>query len=102
VSIGNFASRAMELGGFPRRGVECDTVEHSKVECDTKPPVFGAGSINAEAIIGEGENSEGRFEPGPAPALSEIRLIQAMRKIDPDLAHMIESLAPVYLVSQGK
>jgi len=24
-----------------------------------------------------------------------------MRKIDPDLAHMIESLAPVYLVKGG-
>ena len=34
----------------------------------------------------------------PPPRLSETRLVQAMRKIDPDLAHMIESLAPVYLV----
>jgi hypothetical protein len=39
-------------------------------------------------------------ESRPSPALSKIRLIEAMRKIDPDLAHMIESLAPVYLVKQ--
>ena len=32
-----------------------------------------------------------------APA---TRLVQAMRKIDPDLAYMIESLAPVYLVKK--
>ena len=36
----------------------------------------------------------------PKATISEIRLIAAMRKIDPDLAHMIESLAPVYLVKQ--
>ena len=28
------------------------------------------------------------------------RLVQVMRKIDPDLAHMIESLAPAYLVKK--
>jgi hypothetical protein len=41
--------------------------------------------------------------PNPAPPalwLSKTRLIQAMRKIDPDLAHMIEALAPVYLVKK--
>jgi hypothetical protein len=63
----------MELGGFPAAYRWCEPGVHSKVE--------GGSSIL----------------PKP-PALSKIRLIEAMRKIDPDLAHMIESLAPVYLV----
>ena len=67
----------MELGGFPvRSGVEhgtlpCHTVERDVTERDISPP-----------------------------RLSKTRLVQAMRKIDPDLAHMIESLAPVYLVKK--
>jgi hypothetical protein len=34
----------------------------------------------------------------PAPTISEAGLIETIREIDPDLAHMIESLSPVYLV----
>lgn len=49
---------------------ECDTVEHSA--------------------------------PAPSPGLwlPKHRLIQAMRKIDLEMVHMIESLAPGYLVKR--
>jgi hypothetical protein len=74
----------MELGGFP--------IRH-----------YGEGSIGDEAIKRVGAPApiavdQSRGRSGPSPALSKIRLIEAMRKIDPDLAHMVESLAPVYLV----
>jgi hypothetical protein len=36
--------------------------------------------------------------PDPPKNLSRMRLMRTISKIDPDLAHMIESLAPVYLV----
>jgi|WetSurMetagenome_2_1015567.scaffolds.fasta_scaffold324806_2 hypothetical protein len=81
MSIGNFARRAMELGGFPTADRWYGPGVHSKVE--------GGGSIPPE-----------RPENRTSVGLSQIRLIEAMRKIDPDLAHMIESLAPVYLVKQ--
>ncbi len=74
---GQFARRAMELGGFPVRisdDVPRDCVIMVAPERDIPAP--------------------------PALWLSKTRLIQAMRKIDPDLAHMIESLAPVYLVKR--
>ena len=77
MTIGKFARRAMELGNSPKSGCS------SEVERRPWEPEAG-GSIP------------------PAPTrISELRLIQAMRKIDPDLAHMIESLAPVYLVKGG-
>jgi hypothetical protein len=56
------------------------------------------GAIKCERERASAAIDESRGRSGPSPALSEIRLIEAMRKIDPDLAHMIESLAPVYLV----
>ena len=69
---GTFARRAMEMGGYPARS------------CPEIPT---------------GDRVHPCREGGEKPRrLSEIRLIQAMRKIDPDLAHMIESLSPVYLV----
>ena len=68
---GQFARRAMELGGFPVR--------------------LSAGAPSDHY-------GEERGFDSPKATISEIRLIAAMRKIDPDLAHMIESLAPVYLV----
>ena len=73
---GQIARRSMELGGFPMR--------------DPDGPWFS-----------EGERVHPCREGGEKPRrLSEIRLIQAMRKIDPDLAHMIESLSPVWLVKK--
>ena len=62
----------------------CHTVERDVTECDTpplRPPLKS-------------------FPAPPGLWLSKTRLITAMRKIDPDLAHMIESLAPVYLVKK--
>ena len=87
---GQFARRAMELGGFPvRSGVEhgtlpCHTVERDVTECDAPPLRPHLKS----------------FPASPALWLSKTRLVQVMRKIDPDLAHMIESLAPAYLVKR--
>ena len=58
-----------------------------------------------EGRWGPGESDPGprilkSFPAPPALWLSKTRLIQAMRKIDPDLAHMIESLSPVWLVKK--
>jgi hypothetical protein len=56
------------------------------------------GAIKCERERASAAIDESRGGSGPSPALSKIRLIEAMRRIDPDLVHMIESLAPVYLV----
>ena len=75
---GLIARRAMELGGWPMRTITvyctspCHTLECGEEECDTPPPVN----------------------------LSRARLMKTISRIDPDLAHMIESLAPVYLVKK--
>lgn len=84
---GNFARRAMELGGFPMRSCSSVRLEQAPY----KGQVVGSSPTRTTN------------ESAPAPPglwLSKTRLIQAMRKIDPDLAHMIESLAPVYLVKK--
>ena len=76
---GQFARRAMELGGWPitnpERGQTCLPGIHRN------PDVAPSRRISSGHI-------------------SEVRLIQAMRKIDPDLADMIEALAPIYLVKK--
>ena len=70
---GQIARRAQELGGFPPR------------PSDPRFP--------------KGERVHSCRENGEKPRhISETHLIAALRKIDLDLAHMIESLAPVYLV----
>jgi|WetSurMetagenome_2_1015567.scaffolds.fasta_scaffold47201_2 hypothetical protein len=102
---GNLSRRAMELGGsWPIAGRARGLEVEGGGSIPPKRPNFGEGSITAEAIKAKSPGAcaidESRGRSGPSPALSEIRLIQAMRKIDPDLAHMIKSLAPVYLVKQ--
>ena len=76
---GQFARRAMELGGWPitnpERGQTC------------LPGIHRNPDVAPSRIISSGQ-------------LSKTRLVQAMRKIDPDLAHMIESLPPAYLVKR--
>lgn len=72
---GTFARRAMEMGGYPARS--CPEIPTG----DRVHPCREGGEK-------------------PRHCLSEIRLITTMRKIDPDLAHMIKSLAPVYLVKR--
>lgn len=81
---GNFARRAMEMGGYPARSC----------------PEIPTGDRVHPCREG-GEKPRQLSSPAP-PALwlSKTRLMAAMRKIDPDLAHMIESLAPVYLVKR--
>ena len=76
---GQIERRAMELGGWPvRTDIEHNTSPCHTVECD----VTGCDT--------------------PPSSLSKIRLIATMRKIDPDLADMIESMAPVYLVKKER
>lgn len=72
---GRIARRAMELGGFPMRS--CSAV------------VVAQATYNRQ-VVGS--------MPTRTTKVSEARLVQAMRRIDPDLADMIESLAPVCLV----
>ena len=76
---GQIERRAMELGGFPMRVLE-QVQEEIRDTC----------ALPLELLQ----------IPGLPKTISETRLVQAMRKIDPDLAHMIESLAPVYLVKK--
>ena len=71
---GQFARRAMELGGWPMRSCSAAVV----AQAPYKGQVVGSRPTRT--------------------TISKTRLVQAMRKIDPDLAHMIESLAPAYLV----
>lgn len=106
MSIGNFARRALELGGsWPIAGRARGLEVEGGGSIPPKPPIYGGGSI-FDGVIKRGgapapiaiDQSRGRS--GPPPALSDLRLMQAIRKIDPDLAHMVESLAPVYLVKQ--
>ena len=74
---GQIARRAMELGGFPVRTRIAGGYEI--VWFEEPLPV----------------------EPEPPPVnLSRIRLMKTIRRIDPLVAHMIESLAPVYLVKR--
>jgi hypothetical protein len=76
---GRIERRAMELGVMPRQmGKTIEMARQIKDFMDKNPGARVAG----------------------ATPLSQLRLVQAMRKIDPDLAHMIESLAPVYLVKK--
>ena len=69
----------MELGGWPVRALE-QVQEEIREACALPPELLRTTE--------------------PPVTISEFRLIAAMRKIDPDLAHMIESLAPVYLVKR--
>ena len=85
---GQFARRAMELGGFPMHTREDYPIEES-------------APVTQEAWDALAKHETPPFVSVVAPPalwLSKTRLVQAMRKIDPDLAHMIESLSPVYLV----
>ena len=73
---GQFLRREMELGGWPMRNP-------------------------ADPEIPPGNEVHPCREGGEKPRhISKARLIQAMRKIDPDLADLIESLGPVYLVKK--
>jgi hypothetical protein len=82
--------RAMELGGWP-------------ISPRKDYPIEEAAPVTQEAWDALAEY---KIPPlvhvtaTPGLWLSKTRLIQAMRKIDPDLAHMIESLATVYLVKR--
>ena len=87
---GQFARRAMELGGWPVRSCSAVVVAHTPYKRE---------------VVGSRPTRTTISESAPAPPglwLSKTRLIHAMRKIDPDLAHMIESLAPVYLVKKER
>ena len=87
---GQFARRAMELGGFP----VCTREDY---------PIEESAPVTQEAWDALAEYKTPplvSMAATPGLWLSKTRLIQAMRKIDPDLAHMIESLAPVYLVKR--
>jgi hypothetical protein len=80
----------MELGGFP-------------ISPREDYPIKEAAPVTQEAwgALTEYETPPlARVVATPGLWLSKTRLIQAMRKIDPDLAHMIESLMPVYLVKE--
>ena len=87
---GQFARRAMELGGFPMHTREDYPIE------EAAPVAQGAWDALTEY------KTPPRVHVAATPALwlSKTRLVQVMRKIDPDLAHMIESLAPAYLVTK--
>lgn len=62
--------------------------------------LLGTGPLfSRRSIDGSVDQSVDEPKPKPPP-IAHIRLISAMRKIDPDLARMIESLAPVYLVKK--
>ena len=87
---GQIARRAMELGGFPINPREDFPIEEAA-------PVTQEAW---DALTEYKTPATARVTATPALWLSKTRLIAAMRKIDPDLAHMIESLAPVYLVKR--
>ena len=85
---GNFARRAMELGGFP---------VHPRADY----PIEESAPVTQEAWDAQAKHETPPFVSVVAPPalwLSKTRLVQAMRKIDPDLAQLMESLSPVYLV----
>jgi hypothetical protein len=88
---GQIARRAMLLGTGPmffRRSID-ESVDQSVDE------------LTETTRVPPGNEAHPCREGGEKPRrLSEIRLVQAMRKIDPDMAAMIESLAPVYLVKR--
>ena len=76
---GQIERRAMELGGWPITNPE-------------RGQTYLPGTHRNPDVAPSRNISSGH--------ISETRLIQAMRKIDPDRAHMIESLAPAYLVKK--
>jgi hypothetical protein len=84
------ARRAMELGGFPVRPREDYLIE------EPAPVTQEAW----DALDEYKTPNSARVVATPGLCLSKTRLMSAIRKIDPALAHMIESLAPVYLVKK--
>jgi hypothetical protein len=75
---GQIARRAMELGGFPVVPREDYPIEES-------------APVTQEAWD---------HLPKPPLNLARVRLMKTIRRIDPLVADLIESLAPVYLVKR--
>jgi hypothetical protein len=101
---GNFARRAMELGGWPvRSGIDLRLITAKGTTALPRVHRPYKCAVVVRGVVSRVNPEATPLDASPAPAglwLSKTRLIQAMRKIDPDLAHMIESLAPVYLVKK--
>lgn len=96
---GQIWRRSMELGGFPLRTT--DDLRLITAKGAAEPPWVHHPHKCSAGSQGHGIQGENIESQGHAPRrLSETRLVQVMRKIDPDLARMIELLSPVYLVKK--
>lgn len=62
--------------------------------------VVASESLPRDRVIVMNKKGVGPADPPPPQNLAELRLITAMRKIDPDMAAMIEALPRVYLVKK--